>query len=294
MNELPRKKLSQIIRQYGVSVCDNPLCLEGLLKDHCGGYRREVFVLTCALKEKIVSSLLASKNGVPMGILRNQCITRLKDSCALSEDAARWAVDSWALALGVITENDLSKGNEHKPERKVVQQQRSTAPQSKGFLRDGLLWEGNSRLIFNTIVETAPKPFRVMTEKKLREAIAKRVDNSKIVTEDILIECIKEITPKPFVPMFLKSIEHLRTTSDTRMDSLLWEASSRYIFDKLTKMFPSPMSDMARTRLLEELRKRVNGKERVTEKMVIEGFKKVTSGSFFMDAFNVIKESRKV
>ena len=293
MNELPRKKLRQIIGQYGVSVCDNPLCLEGLLKDLCGGYRREVFVLTCALKEKIVSSLLASKNGVPIGILLNQCITRLKDGCALSEDAARWAVDSWALALGVITENDLSKRNEHKPERKIVQQ-RSTAPQSNSFSGASLRWEGNSKLMFDALIEASPKPFRVIVEKKFMEAISQRVRDTHTITENMVIECFGETTPKPFVPMFLKSIEHLRTTSDTRMDSLLWEASSRYIFDKLTKMFPSPMSDMARTRLLEELRKRVNGKERVTEKMVIEGFKKVTSGSFFMDAFNAIKESRKV
>ena len=50
-----------------------------------------------------------------------------------------------------------------------------------------------------------------MTEKKLMEAIVNKAGDGGTVTEDILIECVKEVTPKPFVGMALKQIEPLMT-----------------------------------------------------------------------------------
>ena len=50
-----------------------------------------------------------------------------------------------------------------------------------------------------------------MTEKKMMEGIEKKAGESGAVTEDIVIEVVKEITPKPFVAMAMKSIESLIT-----------------------------------------------------------------------------------
>jgi hypothetical protein len=81
-----------------------------------------------------------------------------------------------------------------------------------GKLMADLTWEGNSKAMFDKCIEGSPKPFRAMTEKKLLEAIEKRAGDSKKVTEDIIIEAVKEITPKPFLPMALKAIEPLKSS----------------------------------------------------------------------------------
>lgn len=74
-----------------------------------------------------------------------------------------------------------------------------------------LKWEGNSEQMFKTLVESSPKPFRAMTEKKLREGLIAKAGDGGAVTEDLIVEVTKEITPKPFVGMALKKIEPLKS-----------------------------------------------------------------------------------
>ena len=106
MNDLPRQKLCEIITQYGQSVYDNPQRCEGLLRDFCGQYRKEIAVLIGALKDEVPSQLQALKNSVPHTILLARLKKRLEDNLGLGEEAATWAVESWALALGVISEEE--------------------------------------------------------------------------------------------------------------------------------------------------------------------------------------------
>ncbi len=73
-----------------------------------------------------------------------------------------------------------------------------------------LTWEGNSKAMFDKLIESSPKPFRAMTEKKLMEAIAAKASDGT-ATEDIVIEAVKEVTPKPFVGMALKNIEPMKS-----------------------------------------------------------------------------------
>jgi len=73
-----------------------------------------------------------------------------------------------------------------------------------------LIWEGNSKAMFDKMIEASPKPFRAMTEKKLTEAIVNKAAGGP-VTEDILIACVQEVTPKPFVGMAMKQLEPLKT-----------------------------------------------------------------------------------
>lgn len=75
-----------------------------------------------------------------------------------------------------------------------------------------LTWENNSKKMFDECIEGSPKPFRAMTEKKLTEAINAKAGDGGAVTEDMIIECVKEITPKPFVGMALKKLEALKTS----------------------------------------------------------------------------------
>jgi hypothetical protein len=79
------------------------------------------------------------------------------------------------------------------------------------FTMADLTWGKNSKEMFNKCIEGSPKPFRAMTEKKLMDVLTKKAGDTGIISEDMLIECVKEITPKPFVAMALKAIEPLRT-----------------------------------------------------------------------------------
>ena len=73
-----------------------------------------------------------------------------------------------------------------------------------------LNWQGNSKTMVEKLIEGSPKPFRAMTEKKMIEGLEKKAGGGE-VTEDMVIEVVGEITPKPFVAMALKSIEGLKS-----------------------------------------------------------------------------------
>ncbi len=102
MNNEPREKLRELIVEYGRSLCDDPRRFEALLKDYCGQYKREIFVLVTALKNRVADDLLKTSEGVPHVLLLARLIKRLEDELAMTTEAAQWAVESWALALGVI------------------------------------------------------------------------------------------------------------------------------------------------------------------------------------------------
>ena len=132
MNELPRQKLCELITQYGRSLCDDPRRTEALLRDFCGEHKREIFCLVSALKERVAADLLASQDGVPQEVLLARLAKRLGDNMGITEDAARWTVESWALALGMVSPKELSKS------KKVVQPPIPTPTEEKVTLADAL------------------------------------------------------------------------------------------------------------------------------------------------------------
>lgn len=108
MNDLPRQKLVELIRQQGVNLIDDERRAAGLFLDYFGAFRRETAVLTMALEEKVPRDLLSNKN-TPRGVLLAQLAQRLCDNLALNEPAAKWSVNSWALALDVISPEELTE-----------------------------------------------------------------------------------------------------------------------------------------------------------------------------------------
>ncbi|MGP0062790.1 MAG: formylglycine-generating enzyme family protein [Isosphaeraceae bacterium] len=110
MNDSVRKKLSEIIKRYGREICNEPRRCKGLLLDHCAGDRREVFVLVSALEEQVVSDLMDDLGSQSWTLVAGRLSRRLVEHRAMAEAAALWAVESWALALGVITERATTPG----------------------------------------------------------------------------------------------------------------------------------------------------------------------------------------
>jgi hypothetical protein len=99
MNERVREQLREIVERHGRPVLSDARLCESLLKDYCGQYKKEIFVLVCALREQVAADLLTSQDAVPREMLHALLIKRLQNNLALTEDASRWAVESWARAL---------------------------------------------------------------------------------------------------------------------------------------------------------------------------------------------------
>ena len=109
MNNLPRQMLRRILTKYGNEICSDARRCESLLNDLCGEYRREINVLVNAIEERVPLDLLAAGNSMPRELLLTKLEKRLEEQTALTIDAAQWAVESWALALGVATEAEIEE-----------------------------------------------------------------------------------------------------------------------------------------------------------------------------------------
>jgi hypothetical protein len=98
MNAVVRRTLCDLIDKYGADLCDAPRRCEGLLRDFCGQYRGEIKVLVDALEEGITTDLRSS-HSVPQEVVQGRLVKRLQENLLLTEEVAKWVVESWAIAL---------------------------------------------------------------------------------------------------------------------------------------------------------------------------------------------------
>jgi hypothetical protein len=103
MNEIARRILVEIIARHARPPELDVRQCEGLLRDYLRGeHKKESSVLVAALREQVVADLLASGGSMPAAVLLTRCTNKLQDQTGIAEDLARWSVESWACALGVI------------------------------------------------------------------------------------------------------------------------------------------------------------------------------------------------
>jgi len=107
MNDLPRHTLSRVIAEHGRGICDSPKRVEALLRDLCGLHRREINIIIGALEERVAADLIAAVSSVPREMLLARLAARLRDNLAYTPEAARWGVETWAVALGIVSEAEL-------------------------------------------------------------------------------------------------------------------------------------------------------------------------------------------
>ncbi|WP_219725685.1 hypothetical protein, partial [Cylindrospermopsis raciborskii] len=108
MNDLPRQKLKEIIIQHGRFLCDNPQRCEAFLRDYCGEYKREIFLLISALKQGVAKDLLNSSN-IPIELLLGRLTKQMQNDLGLTEEAARYAVESWAQVLDKMPQQQIQQ-----------------------------------------------------------------------------------------------------------------------------------------------------------------------------------------
>ena len=108
MHEIPREKLVEIVRLYGQIVTEDPRRVEALLRDYCPHDTREINLIVNAAREQVPVDLLAASEAQPLSVLTAQLSQRLCTELGITAQAARWAVESWALALGKMQPSQTS------------------------------------------------------------------------------------------------------------------------------------------------------------------------------------------
>ena len=62
-------------------------------------------MLVNAVRQQVPADLLSPRHALPAALFRGFLIKRLRDEVAFSEEAAQWAVDTWAAALNLEIES---------------------------------------------------------------------------------------------------------------------------------------------------------------------------------------------
>jgi hypothetical protein len=95
MNDQARQKLCEMISNYGPTICSTPRTCVMVLGQQCAEFPTEKNLLLRALDRGAVADVIKGPVGGPW----DEQVTRVAGS-SVKPDDARWAVESWAIALG--------------------------------------------------------------------------------------------------------------------------------------------------------------------------------------------------
>jgi hypothetical protein len=104
MNRVARVKLCELYAERGRELLEHPERLEALLRDLCAEMRAEIRVLCAANEERVPAQMLNAHERTPIEVQLARLTLQLVDNTGISEENARWAVEAWAVALGLMDE----------------------------------------------------------------------------------------------------------------------------------------------------------------------------------------------
>ena len=117
MSDEVRNALKRVVADCGRDVVHDAKRCDAMLRDLAPADRsRDINVLVSALREKAVDELLAS-DALPIATRLDRAVERFQAATGITETLARWGIESWALVLGVVTQQQLS---ELRPSRSLV------------------------------------------------------------------------------------------------------------------------------------------------------------------------------
>ena len=102
LDENVPQQLGEILIKHGRSPLSDAKLCENLLKDYCPEHKEEIALLALAVKERIAGDLLVSQAGLERDLLHALLVKRLRKARSLSEGDARWAVESWSIAIRAL------------------------------------------------------------------------------------------------------------------------------------------------------------------------------------------------
>jgi F-box protein 11 len=103
MSEGVRGVLGELLARFGPGLAEDPRRLEALLRDLAGEDRQAIFLLVSAARERVPERLTGSGGSLPAQLLISALARDLQQSLGLADSAAHWAVESWAVALGITS-----------------------------------------------------------------------------------------------------------------------------------------------------------------------------------------------
>jgi len=108
MNDGARAVLCDLVEARGIDMILEPKRVEGLLRDYCPFLRTETNVLITVLRQNVPQDLLSPAHdlGITTHVARHSA--RLHERLGMEMEKARWAVATWALALGLAEPDEFS------------------------------------------------------------------------------------------------------------------------------------------------------------------------------------------
>jgi hypothetical protein len=103
MNDCPRIKLVEVVRAEGSALLANPQRVHEILQAACSDCPREVMAISTAAREGVPGSLVAAaaNPATQWTEFAAGWVQRLQAQEQMPADFAAWAVESWAMALGI-------------------------------------------------------------------------------------------------------------------------------------------------------------------------------------------------
>ncbi len=99
-----REQLCALLEQYGQIIINESKRCKSIFSDLAPEQRLEINLLLMALEQRVPEELLKPSGLTPMDLQLERISQGLHDGTGIEESMAYWAVESWALALKVITQ----------------------------------------------------------------------------------------------------------------------------------------------------------------------------------------------
>jgi len=100
VNEQVQQALRALVTEHGAAIATDAGRCESLLRERCPANKRETALLLGVLHSGVMGELLLPAAGTAAVGRVGMLARRIEDEMGVKADAARWAVESWALALG--------------------------------------------------------------------------------------------------------------------------------------------------------------------------------------------------
>lgn len=117
LEEFPRKQLHFIIQNYGKSIINDYRRCRGLLKDLAPNQHLETNLILLVLEHRIIDRLIQETH-YPVAIKIEQLAQKLHNHYGIQLEFAKWAIESWGIALEILplaNESTQSVGKQNTP-----------------------------------------------------------------------------------------------------------------------------------------------------------------------------------
>lgn len=114
MNSEARKLMQRLIQSEGELVCADKTRCEGFIRDYCVNYKPEANVLVSALRAGCVDKL-RDRVSLPIATTIGRQVARLETEHGMASAPAHWAVETWAIVLGIASDSDFARTPEVPP-----------------------------------------------------------------------------------------------------------------------------------------------------------------------------------